>query len=65
MLVLSRKTGERIRIEPDLEITVLGIHRGRVKLGFTGPPEVPIRRDELVGSDDRDCAPEAGDERRP
>ena len=48
MLVLSRKLGERIRIEPEIKITVLGIHKGRVKLGFVGPPEVLIRRDELV-----------------
>jgi carbon storage regulator len=48
MLVLSRKAGERIRIGPEVELTVLGIHGGRVKLGFAGPPEVPIHRDELL-----------------
>jgi carbon storage regulator len=47
MLVLSRKAGERISIGPEIEVTVLGIHKGRVKLGFLGPPEVPIHREEL------------------
>ena len=47
MLVLSRKAGERISIGPEIELTVLGIHKGRVKLGFVGPPEVPIHREEL------------------
>ncbi len=47
MLVLSRKAGERISIGPDIEVTVLGIHKGRVRLGFSGPPEVPIHREEL------------------
>ncbi|NQU20345.1 MAG: carbon storage regulator [Candidatus Nealsonbacteria bacterium] len=47
MLVLSRKAGERISIGPEIEVTVLGIHKGRVKLGFSGPPEVPIHREEL------------------
>ncbi len=47
MLVLSRKAGERISIGPEIEVTVLGIHKGRVKLGFMGPPEVPIHREEL------------------
>ena len=47
MLVLSRKAGERISIGPEIEVTVLGIHNGRVKLGFLGPPEVPIHREEL------------------
>ena len=48
MLVLSRKAGERISIGPEIELTVLGIHKGRVKLGFFGPPEVPIHREELL-----------------
>ena len=50
MLVLSRKAGERILIGPEIEVTVLAIHRGRVKLGFLGPPEVPIHRGELQQS---------------
>ena len=48
MLVLSRKAGERVWIGPEIEVTVLGIHKGRGKLGFLAPPEVPIRRDELL-----------------
>ena len=48
MLVLSRKAGERISIGPEIEVTVLGIHKGGVKLGFLGPPEVPIHREELL-----------------
>ena len=48
MLVLSRKTGERISIGEEIELTVLGIHRGRVKLGFSGPLDVPIHREEIV-----------------
>jgi len=47
MLVLSRKAGERISIGEEIEVTVLGIHKGRVKLGFLGPPEVPIHREEV------------------
>jgi sRNA-binding carbon storage regulator CsrA len=30
------------------EGTVLGIHKDRVKLGFMGPSEVPIHREELL-----------------
>ena len=59
MLVLSRKAGERIWIGPAIELTVLGIHNGRVKLGFLGPPEVPIHRDELVRRNGADRANEA------
>ena len=47
MLVLSRKRGERIRIGDSVEVTVLAISSSRVKLGFTGPPDVWIHRDEV------------------
>ncbi len=56
MLVLSRKAGERIRIGPEIELTVLRIHKGKVRLGFVGPPEVPIHRDELAQRIERDQA---------
>ena len=53
MLVLSRKCGETIMIGRDITVTVLEVHRGRVKLGLAGPPAVPIRRKELAsGSED-------------
>ena len=48
MLVLSRKNGQRVRIGQLIEVTVLESHNGRVKLGFSGPPEIPIHREEVV-----------------
>jgi carbon storage regulator len=48
MLVLSRKKNEEILIGGAIRLTVLEIMRGRVKLGFTAPPEVVIRRAELL-----------------
>jgi carbon storage regulator len=48
MLVLSRKHGQRITIGRDIVVTVLGVKKGRVKLGFSGPAEVPIHREELA-----------------
>jgi len=47
MLVLSRKVKERIVIGGDIEVTVIDIRGDRVKLGFTGPPNVPIHREEV------------------
>ena len=47
MLVLSRKCGQRVRIGQTIEVTVLESRNGRVKLGFTGPPEIPIHREEV------------------
>ena len=51
MLVLSRKIGETIRIGAELDLVVLEVARGRVKLGFAGSRSVPVRRGELPDSD--------------
>jgi len=47
MLVLSRKEGEGIWIAPGIQVTVVAIQRGRVRLGFSGPREIPIHRGEV------------------
>ncbi len=47
MLVLSRKQGEGIVIGGGVTVTVLAVHGGQVKLGFNGPAEVPIHREEV------------------
>ena len=39
MLARSRKSGERISIGGEIELTVLGIHKDRVKLAFSKPLE--------------------------
>jgi carbon storage regulator len=48
MLVLSRKRGEAVVIGGNIVVTVLEVHGDRVKLGLSGPAEVPIRREELL-----------------
>jgi carbon storage regulator len=47
MLVLSRKRGETTVIGNDITVTILEVRGDRVKLGFTGPAEVPIHREEI------------------
>lgn len=47
MLVLTRKTSERIIIGDSIEVKVLEIRGGKVKLGFQCPPEISIRREEI------------------
>ncbi len=47
MLVLSRKRGEAIRIAATVEVTVLEIRSGQVKLGVSGPREASIHREEV------------------
>lgn len=47
MLVLSRKEGEKIRIEDNVVVTVLDIRGDRVRIGIEAPEEIPIYRQEV------------------
>lgn len=47
MLALSRKKGEALVVNNDIEITVLEVKGEQVKLGITAPKEVPIYRKEV------------------
>lgn len=47
MLVLSRKQLEALRIGDTVEVTVLEIRGGRVRLGICAPRDVPVMRLEL------------------
>jgi carbon storage regulator len=47
MLVLSRRNGECVRIGRSIEVKVLEISGGRVKLGFSAPEDVTIQRNEI------------------
>ena len=48
MLVLSRPRHSTIQIGPNVEITVLEIRKGQVKLGIHAPNEVSVLRGELL-----------------
>ena len=47
MLALSRKKGEALVINNDIEITVLEVKGEQVKLGITAPKEVPVYLKEV------------------
>jgi len=47
MLVLSRKQLEALRIGDTVEVTVLEIRGGRVRLGICAPRDVRVMRREL------------------
>jgi carbon storage regulator len=48
MLVLSRRTGESIRIGRDVEVVVLGTEGPYVRIGVRAPREVAVVRRELL-----------------
>lgn len=47
MLVLTRKTGEKIQIGENITITVLKTQGKRVQLGISAPHDVSIHRQEI------------------
>ena len=47
MLVLGRKTGERIVIGDDILVKVVEIRGDRVSLGFQCPNDIPVHREEV------------------
>jgi len=48
LLVLARKEEESLIIDGNIEIVVLGIEDGKVKLGINAPKEVKIYRKEVL-----------------
>ena len=47
MLVLSRKRGERIMIGNNIELMIMDVRGGTVRLGLDAPKEVAIHREEV------------------
>lgn len=47
MLILQRKAGESLLIGEEIEISILSIESGRVRLAIQAPKSVPILRSEL------------------
>lgn len=54
MLVLTRNIGEKIIINYHgklIEVVLLDVDRGKIRLGIVAPRDVPILREELTGND--------------
>ncbi|MCR4790173.1 MAG: carbon storage regulator CsrA [Treponemataceae bacterium] len=47
MLVLTRKTDEKIKIGNDITISVVEIHGDQVKIGVEAPKDVKVFREEI------------------
>jgi len=47
MLVLSRKEGEKIIIDDNIEVTVLEAEIGKVQIGIDAPKSIEIHREEV------------------
>jgi carbon storage regulator len=47
MLVLTRREGEEIVIAGNIRVTLVSVEGGKVRLGITAPPSVPVHRKEV------------------
>lgn len=47
MLILSRKTNERIKIGDDITVTIIEIRGDQVKVGVEAPKHVKVFRQEV------------------
>ncbi|MGP1438539.1 MAG: carbon storage regulator CsrA [Treponema sp.] len=47
MLILSRKTNQKILIGNDIELTIIEVRGEQVKIGIKAPQEIQVFRQEL------------------
>lgn len=47
MLILTRREGESVQIGYDIEVTVLAVRGGQVRVGIDAPQDIAILRGEL------------------
>ena len=64
MLVLSRKQNESIIIDEDIEVQVLDVRNGRVRLGIRAPKSRRVVRAEIELRDSNPVTP-APENRKP
>ena len=48
MLILTRRVGETLKIGEDIEVTVLGLRGGQVRIGINAPRDVSVHREEIL-----------------
>lgn len=59
MLVLSRKTGEKIKIADNITVTIVRIGPNNVRVGIDAPHDVNIVREELLAQTGSDATGDA------
>ena len=47
MLVLTRRVGEKLLIEDDITIEILGINGTQVRIGIDAPKHISVHREEI------------------
>jgi len=47
VLILTRKIGEKLVIDDDVIISVLGVKGSQVRIGISAPSDVQVHREEI------------------
>ncbi len=47
MLILTRRSGEVLKIGDDIDVTVLGVTGNQVRVGINAPRDVAVHREEI------------------
>lgn len=47
MLIMTRRVGETIIIDDDIEVTILGVKGNQIRIGVTAPDDVSVHREEV------------------
>jgi carbon storage regulator len=48
MLILTRKVGETITLGENIQIKVLSVKGGQVRIGIDAPREISVNREEVL-----------------
>ncbi len=62
MLILTRRVSESLMIGDDINITVLAIRDGQVRLGIDAPKDIAVYREEIYSRIQREKALLSGNE---
>jgi carbon storage regulator len=56
MLILTRKTGESLRVREGVTVTVMGVRGNQVRIGINAPKDVEVYREEIYDRAEREKA---------
>ena len=57
MLVLTRRTGETLRIGDEIEVTVMAVNGSQVRIGIKAPRNIAVDREEIAVRKQREREP--------
>jgi carbon storage regulator len=53
VLILTRRVGETLSIGDNIEVTVLGVRGGQVRIGVKAPRDVAVHREEIINRSEK------------